>query len=61
MVIVEFALTAYPINLSNEISKGEVVFLTDASSFAQGVEVAFTVTPKSGWKTVSVKYNGETL
>lgn len=61
VIVAEFALTKYPVTIRNDDEKGRVLFLTDASTFAQGVAVRFTVTPKSGWKTVKVSFNGEEL
>ena len=61
VIVAEFALTKYPVTIRNDNEKGRILFLTDASTFAQGVTVRFTVTSRSGWKTVKVCFNGEEL
>ncbi len=51
----------YAVAVQDENEKGTVAWNSAEKKYFQGEEVSWTVTPKAGWKVVSVSFNGNVI
>ena len=62
VLAVEYAeIFKYTVGVENAADKGAITMSSTKTQYDKGEEIAFTVTPKSGYKVAKVTYNGSAV